>query len=379
MGAVYEVIHLETERRRAMKVMLPHVLQSDDLRQRFKQEAKVAAHIDSDYIVEVFDAGVDEATEMPFLVMELLRGEELGKRLKRLGRFAPADVVGYLHQTAIAFDKTHRASIVHRDLKPENLFLTERDDGPPRIKVLDFGVAKVIAEMASTGGRRASARRFTWRRSRSTPGPASPARPISTRSPWWPSPSSWARLTGGRRRGAGNFFALANVAMRGPIEPASIRAARRGVALPTGFDGWFARITAIDPPARFHTATETVRALAEAIAIAPPARDTEPSLGDGLSMGPLPASVRLPSIESQPLSAAGPITARGGHGRPSRPAGGAPHHGAHPRPRAFEHRAGRAERHRVAGRCARAGVLCHRHQAGRQTEGDGAPPSTRRE
>jgi serine/threonine-protein kinase len=141
MGAVYEVLHLETERRRALKVMLPHVLQSEDLRQRFKQEAKVAAHIDSEYIVEVFDAGLDEATGMPFLVMELLRGEELGKRLKRLGRFAPADVVSYLHQTALALDRTHRANIVHRDLKPENLFLTDREDGPPRVKVLDFGVA----------------------------------------------------------------------------------------------------------------------------------------------------------------------------------------------------------------------------------------------
>jgi len=151
MGAVYEVIHLETERRRALKVMLPHILQSDDLRERFKQEARVAAHIDSDYIVEVFDAGIDEATRMPFMVMELLRGEELGKRLKRLGRLAPADVVTYLQQTALALDKTHRASIVHRDLKPENLFLTERDDGPPRVKVLDFGVAKVVAETASAG------------------------------------------------------------------------------------------------------------------------------------------------------------------------------------------------------------------------------------
>lgn len=83
MGAVYEVIHLETERRRALKVMHPHILQQDDMRERFKLEAKVAAHIESDFIVDVFDAGIDEPTRMPFLVMELLRGEDLGKRLKR--------------------------------------------------------------------------------------------------------------------------------------------------------------------------------------------------------------------------------------------------------------------------------------------------------
>src|SRR5271155_2192536 len=90
MGAVYEVIHLETERRRALKVMLPHILHSEELRERFQREAKVAAHIESEFIVDVFDAGYDAETQMPFLVMELLRGEELSKRLKRLGRLPPA-------------------------------------------------------------------------------------------------------------------------------------------------------------------------------------------------------------------------------------------------------------------------------------------------
>src|SRR5262249_20596619 len=148
--SVYEVLHLETERRRALKVMLPHMLESEDLRERFKREAKVAAQIDSEFIVEVFDAGVDETTRMPFLVMELLKGEELGGRLRGRGRLPRAEAAPHTHQAALALDKTHRANIVHRDLKPENLFLTVREEGPPRIKVLDFGVAKVIAE--STAG-----------------------------------------------------------------------------------------------------------------------------------------------------------------------------------------------------------------------------------
>src|SRR3954466_1368222 len=73
MGAVYEVIHLETDRRRALKVMHPHLFQSEEMRERFKREARIAAQVDSEYIVDVSDAGVDEATQMPFLVMELLR------------------------------------------------------------------------------------------------------------------------------------------------------------------------------------------------------------------------------------------------------------------------------------------------------------------
>src|SRR5262245_62096185 len=75
MGAVYEVLHLETDRVRALKVMLPSLVESEELRNRFKLEARIAARVESEFIVEVFDAGVDEATQMPFLVMELLRGE----------------------------------------------------------------------------------------------------------------------------------------------------------------------------------------------------------------------------------------------------------------------------------------------------------------
>jgi serine/threonine protein kinase len=146
MGAVYEVEHTETLRHLALKVMLPHFVQSAEMRERFRREARVAAHIESEHIVTVLDAGIDDPTGMPFMVMELLRGEELGQALRRIGRFGPAEVVTFLHQASLALEKTHRALIVHRDLKPENLFLTTREDGRPRIKVLDFGIAKLVAE-----------------------------------------------------------------------------------------------------------------------------------------------------------------------------------------------------------------------------------------
>src|ERR1044071_2771757 len=108
IGAVSERMPLETGRSRALKVMLPQMLQSTELRDRFKREAKVAAKVDSEFIVDVFDAGIDEATQMPFLVMELLQGEEHGERLERQGRFSAGEVVTYLHQTAMALDKTHK-------------------------------------------------------------------------------------------------------------------------------------------------------------------------------------------------------------------------------------------------------------------------------
>src|SRR5262249_3494258 len=71
--------------------------------------------------------------------------EDLGDLLSRQRRLPPAEVVTYLSQAALALDKTHAANIVHRDIKPSNLIVTRRDDGSPCVKILDFGIAKVVA------------------------------------------------------------------------------------------------------------------------------------------------------------------------------------------------------------------------------------------
>ncbi|APR86693.1 Putative serine/threonine-protein kinase pknH [Minicystis rosea] len=269
MGAVYEVIHQETERRRALKVMLPHVVGSEDLRNRFRQEARVAAHIESQHIVDVFDAGVDEATSMPFLVMELLQGDELGRLLKKVGRFPPKDVVTYIHQTALALDKTHRASIVHRDLKPENLFLTQREDGQPHIKVLDFGIAKIMAD---------SSTQAQATRSLGTPLYMAPEQ-FRSNVAITPAADIYALgmmvftlLAGAsywhkEMQGESNVFAFAMATSGGPPEPATLRAERVGVQLPAAFDAWFAKCTAVQPANRFQTAGAAASALAEALGI----------------------------------------------------------------------------------------------------------------
>ncbi|WP_437775187.1 protein kinase domain-containing protein [Sorangium sp. So ce1097] len=269
MGAVHEVVHLETERRRALKVMHAHLFQSEEMRERFKREARIAAHIESDHIVDVFDAGVDEATGMPFLVMELLRGEELGQRLQRVGRLPPDEAVMYLHQAALALDRTYAASIVHRDLKPANLFLSQREDGSVLVKILDFGVAKLVAEGATAAGAT---------RSLGTPLYMAPeqfqvgkkltgaadihalgmmAFTLLVGQPYWDPEANEA----------GDVIAFAMLAIRGPQEPPVQRARAMGVTLPPGFDAWFARATAVDPAARFRRATEAVQALGEVFGI----------------------------------------------------------------------------------------------------------------
>nr|WP_240807637.1 serine/threonine-protein kinase [Polyangium spumosum] len=294
MGAVYEVVHLETNRRRALKVMHANFVQSDDLRGRFRQEARVAAEIESEYIVDVFDAGIDDTSGMPFLVMELLRGEELGKRLRRVGPLPPEEVLSHLHQTSLALDKTHRAQIVHRDLKPDNLFLCEREDGPPRVKVLDFGIAKIVAAGATGAGATQSLgtplymapEQFLMDSS------VSPATDIFALGmitftllvgkPYWFEES----------RGGPNVFAFAAHAALGPREPATARAARLGATLPPTFDGWFARATAKAPGERFPSASSAVKALAEALGLPQPGM-----LGSGILP---PGSIPRPTFASQP-------------------------------------------------------------------------------
>jgi serine/threonine-protein kinase len=265
MGAVYEAVHLETGRRRALKVMHAHMFESEALRDRFKQEARIAAQIESEHIVDVSDAGVDEATEMPFMVMELLRGEELSKRLKRAGPLSPGETVSYLHQMALALDKTHAASIVHRDLKPENIFLCERDDGTVLVKILDFGVAKLVADGSQTAGATQSL------------GTPLYMAPEQFRSSLKLTPAADVYALGllaftmlvGRAywkkeaREAGESIAFAFVAAQGPQEEPSVRAAELGVTLPAAFDAWFAKVTTIEPSERPTPATEVVRGLAE--------------------------------------------------------------------------------------------------------------------
>lgn len=267
MGAVYEVIHVETERRRALKVMHPHLVQEEDMRERFRREARVGARVQSENIVEVFDAGVDESTQMPFLVMELLQGEELGHRMRRVGRFGPVDTIQYLYQTGLALDRAHAAGIVHRDLKPDNLFLAERDDGRPLIKVLDFGIAKFLSDAGTRGG---------MTRSLGTPLYMPPeqfrgTQALSPRSDLFAlALVSYTLLVGhsywyDEASVHSEPLTFALVTSKGPDEAASSRAARRGVALPPAYDAWFRKATDVNPQGRFPSAGVMVQALSEAL------------------------------------------------------------------------------------------------------------------
>jgi serine/threonine-protein kinase len=154
MGAIYEAVHLRLgEKRYAIKVLTSRYASNPDALARFRREALVTSGLRNEHIVEVHDFNVDG--ELAYLVMELLDGEDLAARLKR-ARSLPADaVMRILAQVAVALDAAHRARIVHRDLKPQNIFLCPRDGRDDYVKVLDFGVSKLLDSASMLTGEHA--------------------------------------------------------------------------------------------------------------------------------------------------------------------------------------------------------------------------------
>ncbi len=139
MGSVWIAEHLVLGRDVAVKLMSPQWAAMPNARTRFLREARMTANIDSPHVVRVLDCRLDEADE-PYLVLELLHGENLEQRVRRHGTLSAYEVEEIVAQTCEALGAAHRAEIVHRDIKPENVFLVA---GPTTfVKVLDFGVSK---------------------------------------------------------------------------------------------------------------------------------------------------------------------------------------------------------------------------------------------
>ena len=259
-GAVFEVEHLKTGRQRALKVLLAEFAATPDMLARFEREARIGASIDSEHIVEVFDTGVDEATRLPFLVMELLVGETLESRVQRVGAAPVPKVRWVMTELCHAMAAAHAAGVVHRDLKPANIFIARRSGIKPRslIKVLDFGIAKALQEIQTKQQTKGAL---------GTPGWLAPEQTSSDRV--GPQTDVWAIgliayfvLTGrafwkASLSSAGELPRFLRELIVDNIPSASQRLDEQGgdlAVLPPGFDGWFARCVAREPSARYTNA-----------------------------------------------------------------------------------------------------------------------------
>ncbi len=142
MGVVYEAVHLTLGHRVALKFLADETAPDDPVKvARFLREARAAANIASEHIARVFDLDVTKG-RVPFLVMELLEGDDLANVLHEQGPLPASEAVRYAIQLSAAVAEAHAIGIIHRDLKPENVFLQARRGGSPTVKVLDFGLAK---------------------------------------------------------------------------------------------------------------------------------------------------------------------------------------------------------------------------------------------
>src|SRR5579862_9577745 len=139
MGSVWRAMHLGLDVPCAVKFIEGELASLPEAQARFEREAKAAAQLRSPHVVQILDHGVWLGT--PYIAMELLDGEDFGKRLQRVGRMSPNDVLRIVGQVCRALTKAHSVGIVHRDLKPDNIFLVP-DDDREIAKVLDFGIAK---------------------------------------------------------------------------------------------------------------------------------------------------------------------------------------------------------------------------------------------
>jgi len=149
MGSVWRAEHLQLRSPVAIKLLDSAISKSEQMSKRFLREAQSAALLRSPHVVQVLDFGVEEGTA--FIVMELLQGESLAERIKRVKRLPAEDVIRFLTQVLRAVSKAHEAGIIHRDLKPDNIFICA--DDLEIAKVLDFGVAKVTGgDLVGAGG-----------------------------------------------------------------------------------------------------------------------------------------------------------------------------------------------------------------------------------
>ena len=260
MGSVYEALNTSIGKRVAMKFVDAEAAKNRDAVARFQREAQAASAVESAHIVEIFDSGIGE-NGLPYIVMELLRGEDLGHRIKRLGRLELAEACHIIAQLLRGLHRAHEAGIVHRDLKPDNIFLVDRDDEASFAKILDFGISKVqrTSEVpAHTLTRQGTVLGTPFYMS---PEQAQALPDVDGRTDIWSVGAILYECLSGRPPHSGNTYeqVIINICMK---DAEDVRAHNPGV--PAAVAGVLKKTLARDRADRFQTARELLDALSQA-------------------------------------------------------------------------------------------------------------------
>jgi eukaryotic-like serine/threonine-protein kinase len=284
MGAIWVAHHVDLAVDVAVKFHSPRAEFDSHAEQRFRREAQAAAKLKSPHVVQMYDFGIDAGA--PYIVMELLEGEDLGEHLERERRLDFKVSLDLLRQAAKALTLAHQAGIVHRDIKPSNLFLA-RIGGERLLKVLDFGIAKHIGTQS---GEATTAVGVVL----GSPAYMSPEQArggaLDYRSDLWSLSAVLYRMLTGRPPFAGHTSQdiVIKVCTEAITPPSQLV-----TTLPAALDGFFIRALARRPEDRFQSADELVRAF-EAVAPSIPASaaasaDAYPSAGRTSATEPLSA------------------------------------------------------------------------------------------
>jgi hypothetical protein len=257
MGSVWLATHLALDIPCAVKFIEGEIAELPEAQARFEREAKAAAQLRSPHVVQILDHGVFQGT--PYIAMELLDGEDFGKRLQRIGRMPPNDVLRIIGQVCRALTKAHGVGIVHRDLKPDNIFLVP-DDDREIAKVLDFGIAKATGSGGIDGSNTKTGAMLGTPYYMS-PEQAQGIKAVDARSDLWSlAVIVFQALTG---RLPFESEALGDLLVRIIVAPVPMPS-HFVSDLPPTFDRWWEKASQRDPAGRFQSAREFGDALAVA-------------------------------------------------------------------------------------------------------------------
>ncbi|HEY5957991.1 MAG TPA: protein kinase, partial [Polyangiaceae bacterium] len=226
--------------------------------ERFLREAQATAALRSPHVVQVLDYGVDG--DQPFIVMELLEGENLADRIERVGPLPPLEVLRIVTHVARAMGKAHELGIVHRDLKPENIFLVVNGDEEVA-KVLDFGVAKIASPVDLNQDTYTITGSLIGTPYYMSPEQAQGNKAVDHRSDLWALGVIAFEMITAKRPFDGDALGdlVLTICVRSIAVPSAV------AQVPAGFDAWFAKAVEREPAARFQSAREMALALLQII------------------------------------------------------------------------------------------------------------------
>ena len=267
MGVVYLAQHVVLEKRVAIKLLPTRLARTPELFERFLQEAKAASRIGHENVVDVIDFGATP-DYAPFFVMEYLDGRDLADALRQDGPFPWERACAVGRQVCDGLEAAHAHKIAHRDLKPANVFLVERGGRPDLVKVLDFGVAKVL-----DGAEERLTRAGTVL---GTPAYMAPEQAREDAADHRVDVYAlgcilYELLTGTIPFDAPTAMGIFSKHLFDPPEPLRVRAPARGIPAPV--EEVVLRAMAKEPGERFPTMAEMSRALSRCLGVAPEARE----------------------------------------------------------------------------------------------------------